>query len=203
MSPRRRIASAAVALATLIPLAVAQTGQPAGQPAAGPQTYQIDPVHSSNWFRIRHLNVANFYGRFNETAGTIVVDDANPAACSLEAQVKVDSVDTHNADRDKHLKSPDFFDAPQFPLITFKSSGPFRKAGPETYEVKGDLTLHGVTRPLALELVQTGVGPGMKGETRAGFETAFEIKRSDFGMKNMLGLGDDVRLNISVEAVRK
>jgi polyisoprenoid-binding protein YceI len=199
----RRCRIAAVVTAALVPALAAQEKQAATQPAGGPQTYQVDPVHSSTWFRIRHMDVADFYGRFNEIQGTLVLDDANPAACALEAQIKVDSVDTHNADRDKHLKSADFFDAQEFPLITFKSTGPFRKTGADTHEVQGDLTLHGVTRPLTLELTRTGVGPGMKGETRAGFETTFAIKRSDFAVGKPAGLGDDVRLTISVETVRK
>lgn len=189
-------------VAVLLPLLTAQKAAET-QPAAGVQTYKIDPVHSNTWFRIRHMNISNFYGRFNETEGTIVIDDANPAACSVDARVKVDSIDTHNADRNKHLKSAEFFEVEKYPLIAFKSTA-FRKVGEQMYEVKGDLTLHGVTRPLAVKLERTGSGPGMKGEYRAGFETTFEIKRSDFGMTQLLGgVGDEVRLIVSVEATRQ
>ena len=190
-------------VAVLLPLLTAQKAAETTAPAGGAETYTIDPVHSNTWFRIRHLNISNFYGRFNETEGTIAINDADPAACSLDARVKVASVDTHNADRDQHLKSAEFFEVEKYPLIAFKSTA-FRKVGEQMYEVKGDLTLHGVTRPLAVKLERTGSGPGMKGEYRAGFETTFEIKRSDFGMTQLLGgVGDDVRLIVSVEATRQ
>jgi polyisoprenoid-binding protein YceI len=198
MNPRCLIAIAA-AVIVLLPFTAAQTTQP----AAGVETYRIDPVHSNTWFRIRHLNISNFYGRFNDTAGTIVLDSANPANCSFEARIAVDSIDTHNVDRDKDLKSANFFEVEKYPQIAFKSTA-VKKTGEQTYEVTGDLTLHGVTRPLTLKIEQTGSGPAMKGEHRAGFETTFEIKRSDFGMTHGLaGVGDEVRLTVSVEAIRQ
>jgi len=200
---RHCLIAIAAAAAVLLPLLTAQKAAETTAPAGGAETYTIDPVHSNTWFRIRHLNISNFYGRFNETEGTIAINDADPAACSLDARVKVASVDTHNADRDQHLKSAEFFEVEKYPLIAFKSTA-FRKVGEQMYEVKGDLTLHGVTRPLAVKLERTGSGPGMKGEYRAGFETTFEIKRSDFGMTQLLGgVGDDVRLIVSVEATRQ
>ena len=194
----------AVAATALLPLVLAQTAAEKPQPpAGGSETYQIDPIHSSNCFRIKHLNVAYFYGRFNEVAGTFVFNDADPAACSFDVQVNVDSVDTHNADRDKHLKSAELFDVEKHPQITFKSTS-VKKMGEQTYDVTGDLTLHGVTKPLTVKIERTGAGPGMKGEYRSGCETNFEIKRSDFGMTAMIGpLGDDVRLTFSLEGIRQ
>jgi polyisoprenoid-binding protein YceI len=167
------------------------------------QTYKIDPVHSSVVFRIKHLDITYFYGRFNEVGGTVVLNEADPAACAIEAEVKVESLDTHNADRDKHLKSPAFFDVEKNPLIAFKSTG-FKKTGEQTYEVQGNLTLHGVTKPLTVKLERTGAGPGMKGEFRAGFETEFTVKRTEFGMTSLVGpVGDEVRLTVSLETIRQ
>ncbi len=169
----------------------------------GDGTYKIDPVHSSNWFRIRHMNVANFYGRFNEVAGDFVLEDAHPAACAINVQVKVDSVDTNNADRDKHIKSAGFFDAEQYPTMAFKSLV-VTKLNERDYEVRGELTFRGVTRPLTVKLTRTGAGPGMRGEFRTGLETSFEIKRSEFGMTvQMAGLSDEVLLTFSFEGVRQ
>jgi len=175
------------------------------QPAAagGGGAYKIDPLHSSNWFRIRHLNVANFYGRFNEVEGDFTLDDANPATAGLNVQVKVESVDTNNAGRDKHLKSAELFDAEQYPTMAFKSQA-VTKLNERDYEVRGELTFRGVTRPLTVKVTRTGSGPGMRGEFRAGLETTFEIKRSEFGMTALMGgLGDDVLLTFSLEGVRQ
>jgi polyisoprenoid-binding protein YceI len=197
-----RIAIAGVVMVLSLLLA-AQEGSPTTQPAGGAQTYKIDPVHSNTLFRIRHMNISNFYGRFNDTRGTIVVDDRDPARCSFETRIAAESIDTHNANRDKDLRSADFFEVAKFPQITFKSTA-VKKAGDRAYDVTGDLTLHGVTRPLTLRLEQTGAGPAMKGEYRAGFETTFAIKRSDYGMtQGLTGVGDEVRLTVSVEAVRE
>jgi len=196
-----------VALICLWPLMFA--GQGGGQRAepstssAEAEIYAVDPVHSSNWFRIRHLNVAHFYGRFNELEGTFALSEADPAACAFDIRVKAESIDTHNIDRDKHLKSAEFFDVEKYPLITFKSRN-VRRVDSGTLEVTGELTLRGVSKPLTVKLERTGTGRGMRGEHRAGFETAFEIRRSEFGMTGLMSsLGDDVRLTFSIEGVRQ
>ena len=176
---------------------------PPSEPGAEAKTYKADPVHSSVLFRIKHLDVSYFHGRFNGVAGTFVFDDENPSAASLDIQIKVEDIDTNNADRDKHLKSPDFFDAEKYPLVTFKSRS-LRKTGDHTYEVTGDLTLHGVTKPLTVGLERIGSAKDPWGGYRTGFETVFTIKRSDFGMTNMIGpVGDEVRLTIAIEGVRQ
>jgi len=191
-----------VGMVTLAVVCAGGYAQQAGAPAAGKvETYQVDAVHSSIWFRVKHSNVSYFYGRFNEVAGKITLSD-DLAACALDMQVKVASIDTNNADRDKHLKSADFFEAETYPLVTFKSRS-FKQAGDDAYEVTGDLTLHGVTKPLTVKLEKTGAGPGMKGEYRLGLETTFEIKRTDFGMTKLVGpVSDEVRLIVAVAAVR-
>lgn len=184
------------------PQTAAKTETPKAQGKG--EKYKVDPVHSSIGFRIKHLNVAYFYGRFNDAEGTFAFDDADPAASTLDIHVKVDSIDTHNAMRDKDLKSEKFFDAAKHAEIVFKSATA-RKIGDNLLEVTGDLTLHGVTKPLTVKIERTGSGPGMMGEHRSGFETTFEIKRSEFGMTTMLpnGLSDEVRLTISVEGIRQ
>ncbi len=167
------------------------------------ETYKVDAVHSSFIFRAKHFGAGYFYGRFNDATGSIVVDDANPAKSSVEVEVKVDTVDTHDPKRDQHLKSPDFFNAKQFPVITFKSKQ-VKKSGKDTYEVTGDFTLHGVTRPVTAKVTRTGAGKDPFGKYRIGFETTFTIKRSDFGMKFMIGpVGDEIRMIVSIEGVRQ
>lgn len=171
--------------------------------AMAAETYKVDPVHSSVLFRAKHFNTGYFYGRFNSVSGSVVVDDANPAKSSVEIQVKVESIDTNDAKRDQHLKSPDFFNAKQFPTISFKSKQ-VKKSGKDAYEVTGDLTIHGVTRSVTANVTRTGEGKDPFGGYRIGFETVFTIKRSDFGMKFMLqGISDEVRLIVSIEGIRQ
>ncbi|HET6202607.1 MAG TPA: YceI family protein [Planctomycetota bacterium] len=188
--------------ATTALLAPAALASPGAGPA--PATYEIDGVHSSVLFRIKHFDASFVYGRFNEVSGTLVYDEASPAASSVEVTIKADSVDTHNAGRDKHLKSPDFFNAEEFPVLSFKSKSVKGSGKGGGLEVTGDLTIHGVTKPVTVKGVHTGTGKGMKGEERAGFETTFTIKRSDFGMRFMAeALGDEVQITVALEGVKK
>jgi polyisoprenoid-binding protein YceI len=165
-------------------------------------TYEIDAIHSSVLFKARHLNVADFYGRFNEIKGNVSFDKDSPEKSSVNAEVPVESVDTHNDKRNQHLKSPDFFNAKQFPTISFKSTK-VEKSG-DAFKVTGDFTLHGVTKSITVDFKKVGEGKGMQGETRAGGATEFTIKRSDYGMNFMLnGLSDEVGIILSLEAVKK
>jgi polyisoprenoid-binding protein YceI len=170
--------------------------------AAFAETYAVDPVHSSIVFRIKHMDTAYFHGRVNGAAGTINFDAANPEASTFEVTVKVDDIDTGNKQRDEHLRSASFFNAADFPTITFKSTS-VKKAGDKQLDVTGDLTLHGVTKSVTVKVDHTGSGD-MKGKPIVGFETVFTVKRSDYGMKEMMGpLGDEVRLTIALEAGKK
>jgi polyisoprenoid-binding protein YceI len=172
-------------------------------PRAAADTYRVDGVHSSVIFRVKHLGVGYFYGRFNDLSGTVVVDDKNPANSSFELRVKADSVDTNNAKRNQHLKGPDFFNAKEFPAITFRSKQ-VKALGDKKFEVTGDLTLHGVTKSITVKLNRVGTGPDPFGTHRTGFETNFIIHRSDFGMNFMpQALGDDIWLLVGFEAVRR
>lgn len=174
-----------------------------GSPARAGDVYQVDPVHSTVIFRVQHLGVSYSYGRFNDPAGTINVDDSDLSKSGIEVSVDVAKIDTDNAKRDEHLKSPDFFNAKVYPTISFKSTS-VKKTGEKTYEVAGGLTLRGVTKPVTLNVEWVGTGKDPWGGTRTGFETSLTIKRSDFGMDKMVGpIGDEVKLIISIEGVKK
>ncbi|HVZ94814.1 MAG TPA: YceI family protein [Phycisphaerales bacterium] len=163
------------------------------------QTFTIDPVHSSVVFKIRHNNLANFFGRFNDVSGTIAIDDATLSASKLEVTVKIDSIDTNSGGRDKHLKSPDFFDAEKFPTSTFVGKT-FEKGDADTYKITGDMTLHGVTKPLTIEFHKTGAVDGRRGPM-TGYECTFNLKRSDYGLgAGGPGMGDEVTLFVALEA---
>jgi polyisoprenoid-binding protein YceI len=173
-----------------------------GMTVQAADTFKIDPVHSSVVFNVTHLGVSNFYGRFNDVSGTVVFDKADPSKSSVDLTIPVESVDTHNEKRDQHLKSPDFFNAKQFPVITFKSKKV--EGSGDTYKVVGDFTLHGVTKPLTLEIKKVGEGKGIEDEIRGGGETHFTIKRSDHGMSFMQGpVGDEINIVVSLEGIKQ
>ena len=172
-------------------------------PVFGADTYRVDQSHTSVTFKIKHLGIANVHGRFTGVSGTLKYDPNSPANSSVEIQVKTDSIDTDNDKRDEDLRSANFFDASNYPIIKFKSTS-VKRVDSDNYEVTGDLTLHGVTRKMKLSVLKTGEGKDPWGGYRIGFETTYNIKRSDFGMKHMLGgVGDKVRMTVSVEAIRQ
>jgi polyisoprenoid-binding protein YceI len=174
----------------------------AGGAAAEKATYKVDPIHSSIIFKVLHMGASHVWGRFNAFSGSAVIDEANPSASSLEFEIKTDSVDTGNAMRDGHLKKPDFFNASQFPTILFKAKN-VKKSGEGAYEASGDLTLHGVTKPLTLKLERVGTGKGPRGGEVTGFDSSFAIKRSDYGMNFMIGpVSDEIGLTVSVECAK-
>jgi polyisoprenoid-binding protein YceI len=171
-------------------------------PANAAETFKIDPVHTFVLFSVQHLGIANTYGRFNDVAGTVVFDRDNPSKSSIELTVQVESLDTHNATRERSLMSPDFFDVKQFPTMTFKSTKV--EGSGDLLKVSGDLTIRGVTRPVTVDFRKGGEGKGVFGEWRGGGETRFTIKRSDFGMNFELGeVGDEVTIILSLEGVKK
>jgi polyisoprenoid-binding protein YceI len=161
-------------------------------------TFKIDPVHSTVIFRISHLGTSEQYGRFNGPTGTLEV--SNGELTGVNAQVPVANLDTGNKKREEDVKGPDFFSAKEFPNVTFKSAT-VKKISDNTYEVTGDITIHGVTKPITATVEKTGQGKGMTGRDIIGFETTFTIKRSDFGVKGLMGpVGDDVRVTFATEA---
>ena len=172
-----------------------------GMAVQAADTFKIDPVESSVVFSVTY-GVSNFYGRFNDVSGTVVLDKADPSKSSIELTIPVESVDTHNEKRDQHLKSPDFFNAKQFPVMTFKSKKV--ESSGDTYNLTGELTLHGVTKPLTLEIKKGGEAKGTEGEIRGGGETHFALKRSDYGMNFMQGpVGDEINIVVSLEGVKQ
>lgn len=167
------------------------------------EVYKVDPVHSSIVFKIGHLGMTNVHGRFNDVSGTITFDKDNPSKSAVEFTVPIESVDTHVAKRDQHLKSPDFFNAKQFPVMTFKSRA-VKETGKDSYQIAGDFTLHGVTKPLTIDFKKGGEGKGMQGEYRAGGETQFTVKRTDYGMNFMLNaVADEVNVELAIEGIRQ
>jgi polyisoprenoid-binding protein YceI len=196
-----RVMPLIILLAGLSVLAAAPSPEAgAAAAAAAPRAFAVDGGHSSVVFRIRHLGVSNFYGRFNDIGGQFVLDEDDAAGSSVQITIQADSVDTASEKRDQHLRSPDFFNVKEFPLMRFVSES-VEALGEDRFAVGGTLTLHGVSQPLAVEVVKTGEGEGMRGGTIAGFETSFTIQRSAFGMDYMPdGLGDDVEITLAVEA---
>jgi polyisoprenoid-binding protein YceI len=166
--------------------------------------YAIDPVHSTDVFKIKHLNVAYVYGRINGPEGKIAYDPAKPEATTFDVTLKSDNIDTGNTQRDNHLKSPAFFNAKEFPTLTFKSTST-KKLDDKNLEVTGDLTLHGTTKSITVKIEVVGTGPGVpQTGPVAGFETTFTINRSDYGMKEFAGMiGDEVTFTISLEGDKK
>ncbi len=164
--------------------------------SASADTYQIDQVHSSVHFRVKHLDTAWFYGRFNGISGGFeLAEDA--ADCSFEVTVDAATVDTNNEARERHLLGEDFFNAAEFPSISFVSTAVEKTE--EGYAVTGDFTLHGVTKEITVPVEVVGFGE-FRGTKKAGLHAVFTIKRSDYGMEYMLGaLSDEVMLVISLE----
>lgn len=173
-----------------------------GGPAKAADDYTYDPVHSSVSFKARHLDISWIHGRFNEVEGTFSLDRKDPSRSKFELSVHVDSVDTANEARDEHLRQPDYFDSKQFPTIDFKSTSV--KAVKGGYEVTGDFSMHGVTKPITLTL-KGGKEIEFMGTKRVGFSTEISVKRSDFDFdkKNIGLIGDEALIFIDCEGTRK
>ncbi len=167
--------------------------------------FEIDAVHSSVLFRAKHMGVTYNYGRFNDFSGKINMHDTDASKSTVEFQVKAESVDTGNAKRDQHLRSADFFNAKQFPVITFKSTRVTEKAGQEmVLEVTGDFNLHGVKKSITIDVEITGQKKSPQVGEIIGFLTTFSIKRSEYGMNfGLEGVNDDIQITVSVEAGKK
>ena len=188
-------------LALLVLLGVA-TGLAA--PARAAETYKADPVHSSAVFRAHHAGAGYVWGRFNDPAGTMVMDEADPAKSTFTVEIQAANVDTHNPQRNAHLKSPDFFNAKQYPTITFKSTSVKKGDTPNTLQVTGNLTMHGVTKPLTVPVELTGKGQFPPGTQRGGVEATFVVKLSDFQIKGLPGAVDDeIKVIVALEGVKQ
>lgn len=172
-------------------------------------TYQIDPSHSDVAFSVKHMMIAKVHGGFQKISGKLVYDTSSPAKSSVEVQIDAGSINTREARRDAHLKSADFFDVEKYPFITFKSRQ-FEKAG-DGYKVVGDLTIHGVTKQITLDMESPS--DEIKdpwGNLKMGISGATKIKRKDFGLTWNAALetggvlvGDDINITLDVQFVKQ
>src|SRR5437660_5211527 len=177
---------------------------------AAPAVYQIDPAHTHAEFKVRHMMIAYVKGAFNKVSGTVTFDPSNPSASRIEATIDVASINTREEQRDTHLKSADFFDVEKYPTIAFRSKEVVA-SGPDSFEVIGDLTIHGVTRPVKLAVED--LTPELKdpwGFLRRGATAKTRINRKDFGLHWNAALetggvlvGDDVQITVDAEITRK
>jgi polyisoprenoid-binding protein YceI len=180
----------------------------ATQPSAGLTTWKIDPAHTHVEFAVKHMMISTVKGRFSEVTGEIKLDEGTFANSKVNIDVSVASLDTRESQRDTHLRSGDFFDVEKFPAITFRGTaieGPL-----DQFKLTGDLTIHGVTRPVTLDVTHEGRGKDPWGGERIGFAGTGKIKRSDFGLTWNAVLetggflvGDEVKISLDVEAVKQ
>ena len=172
--------------------------------ASAAEKFEIDPVHSTVGFKVKHL-FSYVTGRFNDVQGTITADAAKPEDSAVEVKIATKSINTANEKRDTHLRSPDFFDAEKFPEMTFKSKKVVR-TGEDTADVTGDFTLHGVTKEVVLKVKFLGKGKGMTGGLQTGWEAKTTIKRSDYGLtwskiiEGTAVVGDEIEIELQIEA---
>ncbi|MCX5658972.1 MAG: YceI family protein [Planctomycetota bacterium] len=189
--------------------ASAQMGAPAAAEApkaAGAEKYNLDPAHTSVAFKVAHVGVSQVFGLFTEAKGAFVLDKADASKSRVDVEVKVASVFTGQPGRDKHLQGPDFFNATEFPTINFMSTKFAAGGSPNTYEVTGDLKLHGVTKKVTVTLTNPGEAefPPGSGKHRTGLIGEFKVKRSDFGMTNMIpAAGDEVLIAFGLEGIKQ
>ena len=194
------ISKSAIAIAMFVALPV----------LAHADTWQIDPAHTNVEFSVRHMMISNVKGQFQKTSGTVDVNGKDPTSAKIDATIDATSINTRVDKRDAHLKSPAFLDVDKFPTITFKSTK-VEADGPGKWKVTGDLTLHGVTKPVVLDVESTGTPvTDPMGNTRAGASATTKISRKDFGLTwnqpletGGVMVGDEVAISIDVEAIKK
>lgn len=182
------------------PATPATPAAPASPDKSGPVDCTVDATHSRALFRVHHLGASQFWGRFNAVAGTFNFTPGTADGMKFDITIKTDSIDTGVEDLDKHLRSPDFFAAKDFPEMKFVSTSA-RKTGENMYDVTGTLTIRGTSKPITAKLEYTGMGT-MRGQSRAGFEATFTVKRSEFGVSygtDNGALGDDTRVVVCLE----
>src|SRR5207248_9663659 len=173
-------------------------------PVAG--VYELDAAHTSVEFVGRHLMITKVRGRFSDVRGRITIDD-EPTKSHVEVEIGVASVSTGNDDRDAHLKNADFFDVEHYPTMTFASTG-VKPVGDNTWDLLGDLTVHGTTKPVTLQVEFDGGGASPMGDERIGFSAATEVDREDFGLTWNVALetggllvGKSARIELAVQAI--
>lgn len=189
-------------------LALSAASALAALPAQAAEVYTIDPTHSEVSFQVRHL-VTQVRGNFNDYEGTINLDPANLEKSSVDFRIKAASIDTNNADRDKHLRAEDFFHVEKYPEITFKSKS-IKKTGKDTYDVTGTLTMRGVAKEVTLPVTWLGAVKDPWGNEKAGFATEVTLNRKDFSINwnaaldnGGFVLSDEVKVAINLETQKK
>ena len=177
-------------------------------PSTTSSTWTLDPAHTLVEFAAKHLMITTVKGRFTGVSGTIHMDETDPTASSVEAVIDAASIDTRTDQRDAHLKSADFLEVARYPQITFRSTR-VERAGDAHYRVTGDLTIHGVTKPVVLDVHDEGRTKDPWGGERAGFSATTRIDRRDFGLtwsqvveSGGLVVGNEIRITLEVEATK-
>ena len=172
---------------------------------AAADKYIIDPegAHAFVQFRIKHLGYSWLYGRFNEFGGDFTYDEKDPSESKVKVVIQTASIDSNHAERDKHLRGSDFLAVDEYPEARFTSTS-YKETGINRATLKGDLTLHGVTRPVTIDVKKIGSGPDPWGGYRRGFEGTTEIALKDFGIDYNLGPASrNVELTLSIEGIRQ
>jgi len=180
----------------------------AALPGLYAEEYKIDSAHSRAHFTVRHMMVSNVRGEFSKVTGTVSYDQANPAAIRIDASIDATTINTSEAKRDDHLRSADFFDVAKFPTITFKSKSARQTA--DGLEVTGDLTMHGVTKEVVLNMeTPSAEMKDARGGSRRGSSATTKLNRKDFGLNwnraleaGGVTVGDQVSITIDIEAIR-
>jgi polyisoprenoid-binding protein YceI len=172
-------------------------------------TWNLDPVHSVAEFKVKHMMISNVKGQFTGITGSLTLDEADIANSQVEATIDASSINTREAQRDVHLKSADFFDVEQYPTLAFRSSA-VKRTSDDELSVNGDLTIHGVTRPVVFK-VEGPTAPGKDpwGNTRIGFSAVTRINRKDFGLTWNAALeaggilvGEEVTITLDLQFVK-
>lgn len=171
--------------------------------------WALDPTHSEIGFKVKHLMFTNVSGQFTKFEATVTADEENFDNATFDFTADADSVNTNDADRDKHLKSADFFNAEEFPHVTFKSTS-VSKEGESDYKVTGDLTIQGQTKPVTLDVEFGGIQKDPWGNVKSGFSATGKINRKDFGLTWNAALetggvlvGEEVKLAIELQFIKQ
>lgn len=171
--------------------------------------WSVDTMHSEIGFKVKHMMITNVNGKFGKFAIDVHSNGDDFSTAQIDFSAEVDSINTGVADRDAHLKSDDFFNAENFPNITFKSSS-FSKKSDETYELKGDLTIRDITKPVTLEVEYSGLVVDPYGQIKSGFVVEGKIKRSEFNLRwnaiteaGSIVVSDDIRIHAEVQLIKQ
>src|ERR1700744_3037890 len=169
----------------------------------------LDPLHSEVQFKVKHLVISTVSGFFKSFAGELDTENDDFTDAQISFSLDIDSIDTNQSQRDEHLKSAEFFDAAQYPQITFKSTS-FKKTDDDEYKLEGDLTIKGITKPVSLEAEYGGQTNDFYGNTKAGFEVTGKINRKEFGLTydgvteaGSIVLGEDIKLSANIQLAKQ